>query len=285
MPPMSRAERAARITQLREQLTAIGEEINRLEREDEGYVAYIGRAQAARQNVLPYPEFARYAVAFEQFEGQWAQAGRPSNWAQLPLLMRLREVLLVPAPAPAAAGARAAPSPAGAAAGATRPAAPTAASTTSGVARPATGPAATAQPAAPATAAPARPNAAGGTAAAAPATAASPAATAAAKAAAGRQAEHAANLAEQHSPILNEVVELSKRAEEEFRLAQLPSGLASVDRAVYLLERVYHAPPALVNRVIKLLDDASKTAQVAEAERQRWDQVRSRAVVLVEGAA
>ena len=53
------------------------------------------------------------------------------------------------------------------------------------------------------------------------------------------------NLAEQHSPILNEVVELAKRAEEEFRSSQVPSGMASCDRAIYLLERVYHAPPAL----------------------------------------
>src|SRR5690242_11686597 len=104
MPPMSRPERAARVAQLREQLAAITEEINRLEREDEGYVAYAGRAQASRQNVLPYTEFARYAVAFEQLEAQWAQAGRPANWTQLPLLMRLREVLLVPAPG--LAGAR-----------------------------------------------------------------------------------------------------------------------------------------------------------------------------------
>ena len=64
--PMTRAERAQRLGQLREQLTAVTDEIARLEREDDSYVSYAGRAQAARQAVLPYAEFARYANAFEQ---------------------------------------------------------------------------------------------------------------------------------------------------------------------------------------------------------------------------
>jgi hypothetical protein len=268
MPPMTRPERAARIAQLREQLAAITEEINRLMREDEAYVAYAGRAQAARQNVLPYPDFARYVVAYEQFEAQWAQAGRPSNWERLPVLMQLREALLVPAQTtagarPVAVGGAAAPG-AGARPAAAAPAvaAPTA--------RPAGGPAAPA----PAAQTPSQ---------AAPPAAPVPAAVA--PKAAARSADQP-NLAEQHSPILNEVVELAKRAEEEFRLAQLPAGLASVDRAVYLLERVYHAPPALVNRVVKLLDDAKGGAQiVAESDRERWDKARSRAVALLEGAA
>src|SRR6266536_2096085 len=98
MPPMTRAERAQRLGQLREQVTAISDEINRLEHEDEGYVAYAGRAQAARQTVLPYSDFARYAVAYEQLEAQYVQAGRPANFAQnQPLFSRLREVLLISA--------------------------------------------------------------------------------------------------------------------------------------------------------------------------------------------
>ncbi len=263
---MSRIERAQRIGQLREQLSAITEEIARLEREDEGYVAYVGRAQAARQAPLPYLEFARYAVAFEQYEGQWVQAGRPANWPHLELLTRLRQVLLVPAPAAAAGGAQAprlaAPTDPRAAAG--RRAAPgpgAAGKLAAGSAQPPTQ-----RPPAAASGKPGQP-------------------TPGTRPAAAARVSHE-NLAEQHSPILNEVVELAKRAEEELRLAQFPAGLASVDRAIYLLERVYHAPPALTNRIIKLLDDAGRGSALSDSDRQRWEQLKSRAdALLAENAA
>jgi len=289
--PMTRAERAQRLAQLREQLNAISAEINRLEREDEGYVAYAQRAQASRQQVLPYAEFAKYAVAFEQLEALYAQAGRPQNWERLPLLMQLRRVLLVPSPGQQPATARAAAGQAAATgarpattavAAPARPGVPTQTNDAGGqptqIIRPASSgvvaapvPATTAQAAKPADAP----------------KAAEVAKVEAAKAAAARTAEqYAANLAEQHSPILSEVVELLKRAEEEFKSSQLPSGLASVDRAVYLLERVYHAPAAQVTRVVKLLDDTKAGgSQIAEADRARWDSVRERAMALQTEAA
>jgi hypothetical protein len=240
--------------------------------------------------VLPYAEFAKYAVAFEQLEALWAQAGRPQNWERLPLLMQLRRVLLVPTPGgqPAAArpaapaGQATAAGPAGAAvATPTRAGAPAQTNGSSGQAATIVRPAA--QGAMP-TAQPPTTNAQRAQAAAAEAT---KQAEAAKTAAATRQAEqHAANLAEQHSPILSEVVELLKRAEEEFKMSQLPAGLASVDRAVYLLERVYHAPPAQVARAVKLLDDTKAGgSQIAESDRARWDSVRERAAALGEVAA
>src|SRR5579884_2986434 len=285
MPPMSRAQRVQRIAQLREQAAAIADEIGRLEREDDGFVAYLGRAQAARKEPLGYADFARYAVAFEQLEAQWQQAGRPSAWSQLALLNRLREVLLAPAPsaAPVAAAAPAAARAPVAAAG--RPGAAVAPP------RPAPAPARPAAPP-PAAPAPAPTSLRNGPTRTTPAPHQAPmaptAAQAAANASAAKEAQRAAshaNLAEQHSPILNEVVELAKRAEEEFRLAQLPAGLASTDRATYLLERVYQAPPALTNRVIKLLDDAGRNSQMADAEKQRWEQIKARLeTVLAESA-
>jgi hypothetical protein len=79
-----------------------------------------------------------------------------------------------------------------------------------------------------------------------------------------------------HSPILTEVGDLTKRAEEEFRMGQTASALVSVERATYLLERVAHAPAAMSQRLIKVLDEGLKEGAVADADRARREQVRER---------
>jgi hypothetical protein len=288
---MTPAERVTRIKQLREQVQALVDEIARLESEDDGYVGYRQRAQGARRPPVDYENYARYSVALGQLEAAWASAGRPARWQQLTLLMRLRDVLLVggeaaPAAAPLAASAQA-PAP-------VRPA-PQPAPTTAGAAAP-SGIPPVARPAAAAVApAPRAPSAApAATVRVAPATAgttqrpvasAAPASNAPTSGAASRRGPTAppephysqSQLAEMHSPILNEVGELTKRAEEEFRSSQLANGFASAERAVYLLERVAHAPAAMTSRLLKVLDDGLKEGSVmSDSDRVRREAVRER---------
>jgi hypothetical protein len=85
-----------------------------------------------------------------------------------------------------------------------------------------------------------------------------------------------------HSPILNEVGDLTKRAEDEFRTGQTGNGLASLERATYLLERVAHAPNAMSQRLIKVLDEGLKEGAVADADRTRREQVRARVTAVLE---
>lgn len=88
-------------------------------------------------------------------------------------------------------------------------------------------------------------------------------------------------LAEMHSPILNEVGDLTKRAEEEFRTSQATGALSSVERAVYLLERVAKAPNAMSTRLLKVLDEGVKEGSViSESDRARREAVRSRITAL-----
>lgn len=250
--PMSRAERAARLAQLREQVAALSEEIARLERDDDQFTAYLERAQGAARAALSYPDFARYYSAYEQLEHAWTTAGRPREWAQLPLLSRLRDVLLVPAPA--------APTPAPAASDDGRPPA-----------------AVSPEPEPPPARAPRTPAARpAGTAGRGQPTAPRPGARAASPAHPG--------LAEQHMPIVNEILELVKRAEEEFRLAQIANGVMSAERAVYLVERVYRPPLAVSQRVYKVVDDVLRGTQIPDADRPRVEQARDRVQRIIDEA-
>jgi hypothetical protein len=85
---------------------------------------------------------------------------------------------------------------------------------------------------------------------------------------------------EMHGPILNEVVELTKRAAEELRLAKIGDGIASAERAMYLLERVVYAPPVMANQVARVVDEALRGAGIAEADRARLVSLRDRATRL-----
>jgi uncharacterized small protein (DUF1192 family) len=84
-------------------------------------------------------------------------------------------------------------------------------------------------------------------------------------------------LIEMHNPILNEIVELNKRATEEFKNAKVQDGVISVERSLYLLERVAHAPPAMQNGLNKIVEDALRLTGVTEAERTRLAKVKERA--------
>lgn len=85
---------------------------------------------------------------------------------------------------------------------------------------------------------------------------------------------------EMHSPILNECVELTKRAGDEFKRALIFDGLISVERAIYLLERVAYPPPAMPGRVASVAHEALRGVISQESDRLRLTAVRDRAVKL-----
>ena len=87
-------------------------------------------------------------------------------------------------------------------------------------------------------------------------------------------------LVEMHGPILNEVVELTKRAAEELRLAKIADGIGSAERAMYLLDRVAHAPPVMANQIARVVDEALRGAGIPEADRARLVALRDRATSL-----
>jgi hypothetical protein len=270
---MTPVERLARLTQLREQVKALTEEIARLEAEDEGYVQHHQRSQLARRPPLSYADYVKYASAFTQYQTAWTRAGMAPNWPHLSVLLRLRDVLLEPAPAaaPVAAGATATPAAVRAA-----PSAP--------VPAPRTGVATATTPPVP-TPAGRVPGAGTQTQAAPPPPSRGPAATSANRSGGGsaprapvpEQTYTQSQLAEMHSPILNEVGDLTKRAEEEFRTSQGGNALSSVERATFLLERVAKAPNAMSTRLLKVLDDGLKEGSIiSEVDRARREQVRER---------
>ena len=247
---MTPAERVVRLKQLHDQVKALNEEIAQLEAEDEQYVAFRQRSQQAGRKLLAYLDYVRYSAFREQLEAARTAAGRPRGWDKAPLLLKLREVLLVvgadtggPAPVAPVVG-RVAP---------TSPASPP------GV--PHAG-AAPASPSAPARAAGALAGRPGSRSGPAPVT--------------------ASQLIEMHAPILSEVGELTSRALEEFRMGQTASALGSIERATYLLERVAHAPAAMSQRLIKVLDDGLKEGALAEADRARREHVRGRISTVLE---
>ena len=92
---MTPAERVVRLKQLHDQVKALNEEIAQLEAEDEQYVAFRQRSQQAGRKLLAYLDYVRYSAFREQLEAAWTAAGRPRGWDKAPLLLKLREVLLV----------------------------------------------------------------------------------------------------------------------------------------------------------------------------------------------
>jgi hypothetical protein len=189
----------------------------------------------------------RYSAFREQLEAAWTAAGRPRGWDKAQLLLKLREVLLV----------------VGADVGGPEP--PTSPRPAAAPAAPFVGRAAPAAPSAPAARAgslASRPGSRSGPAAPAPVT--------------------ASELIEMHAPIISEVGELTSRALEEFRLGQTASALAAIERATYLLERVAHAPAAMSQRLIKVLDEGLKEGALADADRARREHVRGRITTVLE---
>ena len=65
-------------------------------------------------------------------------------------------------------------------------------------------------------------------------------------------------------------------------MGQTTSALVSIERATYLLERVAHAPPAMSQRLIKVLDEGLKEGAIADADRARREQVRGRITTVLE---
>jgi hypothetical protein len=241
---MGQTDRQARIALLRTQIERLQQELAQLEREEERgpYQEYVDRVRAAGQVPKPQGEVERYITAHAQLEQDWIRLGRPSQgWPRLSVLMRLRDLLLLP---PLNGAAAAAP-------GQTAPAATPSA----------------------------RPAAAGGARAARP----SPAAP-------GLKARYQPavvpreQLIEMHNPILNEIVELNKRATEEFKNAKVQDGVASVERSMYLLERVAQAPAAMQGVLNKIVDDAMRAPGVNEHERGRLSRVKERAAELAQSS-
>jgi hypothetical protein len=249
---MGQTDRQARIAQLRAQIERLQQELAQLERDEERgpYQEYVDRVRAAGQVPKPQGEVERYINAHAQLEQDWARLGRPAQgWPRLSVLVRLRDLLLLPplngtsAAGPAAAEAgQSAPAP-------TPPARPAAAG---GARIPVTPPTA---PGAPALRARYQP------------------------ATVPRD-----QLIEMHNPILNEIVELNKRALEEFKNAKVQDGVASVERSMYLLERVAQAPPAMQGALNKIVDDAMRAPGVNENERGRLSRVRERAAELTQSS-
>ncbi|HEV8638438.1 MAG TPA: hypothetical protein VG370_29845 [Chloroflexota bacterium] len=126
-----------------------------------------------------------------------------------------------------------------------------------------------------------RPRGAGPAAPAAPTTAVgAPTAGPTAAPRARAQSARREQLMEMHGPILNEVVELTKRAAEELRLAKVGDGITSAERAMYLLDRVAYAPAVLANQVVWVVDEALRGAGIPEADRARLVAIRDRATKL-----
>src|SRR5262245_60795476 len=92
---MTPAERATRLRQLYEQVRSLSDAIAQLEAEDDQFVAFRQRAQQAGRKSLPYPDYVRYTAFRDQLEAAWAAAGRPRTWDRAPVLLKLRDVLLV----------------------------------------------------------------------------------------------------------------------------------------------------------------------------------------------
>jgi len=277
---MTPAERVARLKQLYEQVTALNAEIAQLEGEDGQFVSFKERSQQARRKLLAYPDFVRYSAYREQLEAAWTAAGRPRSWEQAELLVKLRDVLLIsaaesggaPTPVPPRPVARPPPPQTAPTGGASPPPAP------AGSVRAATTSVAPARPGATAPAAP-PPRARPGPAASAPTAPAPPAAAPprpGSRAAAAAGPVSHSQLIEMHAPILNEVGDLTRRAEEEFRMGQTASALVSVERATYLIERVAYAPAAMSQRLLKVLDEGLKEGALADADRARREHVRGR---------
>jgi hypothetical protein len=284
---MTPAERVARLKQLYDQVKALNEEIAQLEAEDQQFVAFKQRSAKVGRKSLAYADYVRYSAYRDKLEDDWAKAGRPRNWEQAALLVKLRDVLLVTGPdaatpaaaAPAAPASAAASAPRGAVAPAlvTRPAAAPAPAAASAPARPAAS--------APATGAPNRPNVAAASASPASAPASPASGRSSGRGSAAPTQLSTSQLIEMHSPILNEVGDLTKRAEEEFRMGQTANALVSIERATYLIERVGQTPPAMSSRLIKVLDDGLKEGAIADADRARREQVRERIAAVLAAAS
>jgi pyruvate/2-oxoglutarate dehydrogenase complex dihydrolipoamide acyltransferase (E2) component len=246
---MGQTDRQARIAQLRAQIERLQQELAQLEREEERgpYQEYVDRVRAAGQVPKPQGEVERYITAHAQLEQDWIRLGRPSQgWPRLSVLVRLRDLLhLPPLNGTSAAG------PAAAAAAQTAPA-PTPA---------------------------ARPAAAGGARSAPPPPSITTVGGRYQPATVPRE-----QLIEMHNPILNEIVELNKRATEEFKNSKVHDGVASLERSMYLLERVAQAPPAMQAVLNKIVDDAMRAQGVNENERGRLSRVKDRAAELAQSS-
>src|SRR5688500_11670393 len=121
---MGQSDRQARIAQLRAQIEKLQQELALLEKEEERgpYQEYVERVRATGQVPKPQAEIERYITAHAQLEQEWARLGRPTQgWPRLSVLLRLRELLILPPPPGSASpGApAAAPTPAGRAPAAT----------------------------------------------------------------------------------------------------------------------------------------------------------------------
>ena len=92
-------------------------------------------------------------------------------------------------------------------------------------------------------------------------------------------------LIEMHNPILNEIVELNKRAVEEFKNAKVQDGIISIERSIYLLERVAQAPPAMQNVLNKIVDDSLRLTGVTENDRARLARVKERVAELAKSSS
>ncbi len=233
--------RATRIAEIRQQIAALQQELERLEREEtEGpYPEYVARVRAIGRAPIAEAQFERYNKAHEQLEREWVRRNRPtSDWQHLAVFAQLRNLLALSpiegAEQPGSAPPSQAPVPAA------RQAAAADQSGSNGAEGEGS----------PAPAAPKRPTV------------------------------PIEQLIEMHNPILNECVELTKRAGDEFKRALIFDGLISVERAMYLLERVVYAPPAMPGRVAQVANEALKGTITQESDRLRLTAVRDRAVKL-----
>lgn len=238
----SSSDRATRIEQLRAQIKALSEELAALEREEaqDPFAQYVARVRAVGRKAIAEPQFARYFAAHERLEQEWTRRGKPTTNWEH-LAVFAQVRTALDLPPIEGVGV-----PARAAAAATadqNPAAPVVAG-----AAPAATDGAIAE-------APKRPISTG------------PRVT--------RE-----QLIEMHSPILNECVELTKRASTELSSAKIGDGITSCERMIYLLERVAHAPPAMSTRIIQTIDESLKTVTVQESDRARIDSVKERALKL-----
>ena len=295
---MTREERVARINQIRDQITSLNEELQKLANEDDQYSAYIDRARVGAKNALAYADFARVASAWEKLEAAWVRADRPTTWGQLPLLNRLRDVLIVtgspepesaPEPQPEPEKPVDRPAPISAGPGVT--AVSTAPSQNASGVRSAVGTATGvgARALVPSKATPSRPDS-GGTESASISTPDKSTAGVANPApplvAASRSPSRAPivvrhvsreQLVEMHTPIIKELGEIVKRAEDELRTAQYANGSATLDWATYLLERVVSPSPPLIARLTKALDEVLRGgATIQDADRTRLEELRVR---------
>ena len=290
---MTREERVARINQIRDQITSLNEELQRLANEDDQYGAYMDRARAGGKNALAYADFARVASAWEKLEASWVHADRPSTWGQLPLLNRLRDVLIVagspepdssplPTPEPDPFVERAMPVSANTSstgppvAVGVRPVVGSGTSVGSRV--PATANVATNRPLPGGPVAipipPPDPPAADNPNTPPVQVVASKGST---KPPVAQRHVSREQLIEMHIPIVKELGEIVKRAEDELRTAQYANGLTTLDWTTYLLERVASPSPPLIARLTKALDEVLRGGAILQdADRARLEELRTR---------